>query len=507
MNKSIGFRFNLVISLFLIGLLIAFGVYNQSETNTVLRSALDKKADSVMNRLVLSLPATLWNYETEQLINIVESEVNDSEIKGIFVFDNDNKIVLGRVSDELGKIVNSDAADLTEIKKESLLLFDDSETKKPVGRVLLLVDTSSIDDLLNKAMMRTLVQMIMMVFLLTVIITILLQKIVIRPLNEVGLALNDISHGEGDLTRRLNVVRLDEIGVVAHNFNSFADKIQILVQQVVGSMEHMSVLVQDLVDVAHSTNSGVKTQSSETEQVATAVLAMSATASDISLNAANAANAAHKANNEASNAKTIVDDSVDSIDHLAREIEESVTVINELEVDATSITSMVAVIQGIAEQTNLLALNAAIEAARAGEQGRGFAVVADEVRSLASKTQNTTEEIQQIINKLQSGAKSAVEVINTNRQNGDNTVKEVNKAAQSLVDIASFVSTMTDINIQIANASEKQTEVTEKINQNIIRIIDVSDDTAQGTMNTEASCTQLSELVQQIALQLQRFKI
>lgn len=129
MNKSIGFRFNLVTSLLVIALLLVFGSYNQSETSTVLRSSLDIKADSVMNRLVLSLPPTLWNYETEQLITIVDSEVNDSEIKVFFVFDNDNKMVLGRVSDKLGKIVPSSTPDLTERNKESLLLFDDSGTK------------------------------------------------------------------------------------------------------------------------------------------------------------------------------------------------------------------------------------------------------------------------------------------------------------------------------------------------------------------------------------------
>ncbi|WP_293267999.1 methyl-accepting chemotaxis protein [Neptunomonas sp.] len=507
MRNSISLRFNLLTSLAVTILLVLFGAYNHSKTEESLRASLDKQTDAVMGRLALSLPAALWNYEQEQLIGLIESEVSSNEVKGGFIIDNDGKMVLGRMSNESGEIVEAELPSMESATKESRLTFDDSGTINAVGQLIIIVDSSSIDDLLSKSMTRTLVQLTLMVLLLVAMVTFLLQRIVINPLNEVGSALNDISHGEGDLTRRLSVKREDEIGTVANHFNSFADKIQTLVQQVVSSTSQISLSVQELIDVAHTTNTGAQTQRSETEQAAAAAYQMSATASDISKNATQAAEAAQLADNESMNAKGIVANTLTSIDQLAREIEESVTAIHELESNVDSITAMVAVIQSIAGQTNLLALNAAIEAARAGDKGRGFAVVADEVRSLANKTQVTTEEIQQIINQLQSGAKNAVAVISNNKKSSVHTVQEVNNTDSSLNDIVTSVSTISDINILIASASEQQTAVTEEVSKSITRITEVADNTAQGAMNTEETCTQLSNLVRQIEQQLGQFKI
>ncbi len=506
MKNSLSLRFNVLTSLLVIVLLAVFGAYNQSETRTALRLSLDKQTNAVMGRLVQSLPSTLWNFETDQMVSIVESEVSASEIKGVFVYDN-KKLVLGRMSDESGEVVKATLPDDLDTMKEKELKFDDSGVVNKIGRVIILVDESAIEELLNQALMRTILQVIIMVLLLVATITMLLRKIVIKPLGDVALALSDISQGEGDLTRRLTARKQDEIGAVANHFNNFADKIQVLVQQVVGSMTNMSELIQELVEVAQKTNQGVQAQSSETEQVATAINEMSATAHEISRNAAAAADSAQHADEEALHAKSVVAVTIKAIGHLASEIESGAHVINDLENDVGNITSMVGVIQGIAQQTNLLALNAAIEAARAGEQGRGFAVVADEVRSLASKTQSTTEEIQEMIVRLQNGARSAVGVMESSKENGESTVQEVNKTDNSLADIVKAVTTINDMNIQIASASEEQTAVSEEISRSVTRIADVTEETAHGAMNTEKACSRLAELAQQTRDQLSQFKI
>ena len=506
MKKSLSLRFNLLTSLLVVVLLSVFGVYNQSQTAATLRASLDQQTDAVMGRLAQSLPSTLWNFESDQMISIVESEVSASSIKGVFVFDS-NKMVLGRVSSAAGEVSESDFSDDLGSIKERPLKFDDSGSVNDVGRVVILVDESAIEDMLNQALMRTLTQLVILVLLLVTTITFLLREIVIRPLDKVAQALSDISQGEGDLTRRITVRNPDEIGAVANHFNNFADKIQVLVQQVVGSMTSMSELIQELVEVAQKTSQGVQSQSSETEQVAAAIHEMSATAQEISKNASEAADAAQQADNEALGAKSVVAVTIKSIEHLAGEIENGAQVINNLEADVGNITSMVGVIQGIAEQTNLLALNAAIEAARAGEQGRGFAVVADEVRSLASKTQSTTEEIQEMIVRLQSGTKSAVAVMESSKGNGEGTVEEINKTDKSLMDITKAITTINDMNIQIAGASEEHTAVSEEINQSVIRIADVANETAQGAISTENSCTRLADLAQKTRTQLGQFKI
>jgi len=506
MKNSLSFKFNLLTSVLVIVLLVLFGIYNQVQTRSTLKVGLDKQIEASVYRLENSLPSTLWNFETEQLQSIVLSEVSAQEVKGIFVFDK-SKLSFGRMMNAEGEIIESELPKDILVKKEVTLVYDDEGTKNEVGRLIVIVDESAIDNLLKESLIRTIIQIVMMVILLVAASTILLKKIVIVPLEELGQALSDISQGEGDLTKRLSVTADNEIGSLAGDFNSFVDKIQLLVQQVVGSMTSMSELIQDLVDVAQNTSQGVQDQGQETEQVAAAINEMSATSQDVSKNAGGAAISASSADKEAVEAKAVVAMTIDSIGLLANEIENGVQVINDLEVDVDNITSMVGVIQGIAEQTNLLALNAAIEAARAGEQGRGFAVVADEVRSLASKTQSTTEEIQEMITRLQHGAQSAVAVMQSSKEKGASTVQEVNKTDKSLEDIVLAVSTINDMNTQIASAAGEQTLAIDEISRSITNIADVADQTADGAKNTENSCVRLADLAQQISQQLGQFKV
>ena len=506
MKNSLSFRFNLLTSVLVIVLLVLFGIYNQVQTRSSLKVGLDKQIEASVYRLEHSLPSTLWNFETEQLQSIVLSEVTAQEVQGIFVFDKSN-LAFGRMINVDGEIIESELPNDIKAKKEVVLVYDDEGTKNEVGRLIVIIDERAIDNLLRESLIRTIIQIVLMVVLLVSVSTILLKKIVIVPLEELGQALSDISQGEGDLTRRLSVTADNEIGSLAKDFNRFVDKIQLLVQQVVGSMGSMSELIQDLVDVAQNTSQGVQAQGQETEQVAAAINEMSATSQDVSKNAGSAAISASSADKEAIEAKAVVAITIDSIGLLANEIENGVQVINDLEVDVDNITSMVGVIQGIAEQTNLLALNAAIEAARAGEQGRGFAVVADEVRSLASKTQSTTEEIQEMITRLQNGAQSAVTVMQSSKEKGASTVQEVNKTDKSLEDIVLAVSTINDMNTQIASAAGEQTLAIDEISRSITNIADVADQTASGAQNTENSCVRLAELAQQISQQLGQFKV
>lgn len=506
MKNSLSFRFNLLTSVLVIVLLVLFGIYNQSQTRSTLKIGLDKQIEASVYRLAQSLPSTLWNFETEQLQSIVLSEVSAQEVRGVFVFDK-SKLIFGRMMNAEGEIIDTELPKDIAAKKEITLFFDDEGTKNDVGRLVVMIDESAIDNLLSESLIRNVIQIVLMVVLLVSVSTILLKKIVIEHLDELGHALSDISQGDGDLTKRLAVTSDNEIGRLAGDFNSFVDKIQSLVQQVVGSMTSMSELIQDLVDVAQTTSAGVQAQGQETEQVAAAINEMSATSQDVSKNAGSAAESASSADKEAVEAKSVVAMTIDSIGLLANEIENGVQVINDLGIDVENITSMVGVIQGIAEQTNLLALNAAIEAARAGEQGRGFAVVADEVRSLASKTQSTTEDIQEMITRLQQGTQSAVTVMQSSKEKGASTVQEVNKTDKSLEDIVLAVSAINDMNTQIASAAGEQTLAIDEISRSITNISDVADQTASGAKNTESSCVRLAELAQQISQQLGQFKV
>ena len=328
-----------------------------------------------------------------------------------------------------------------------------------------------------------------------------------RPLKQMVAMLDDIAKGEGDLTRRLSSDRSDELGSIAKGFNTFLAKLQAMITQVVTSVQSVSDSSEHTADIAIRTNIGIQKQMAEIDQVATAVQEMTATAQDVARNATQAAQAASHADQAAGQGMQIVRDTSNSIGVLAVEIGKAVEVVQTLAKDSENINAILTAIRGIAEQTNLLALNAAIEAARAGEQGRGFAVVADEVRNLAQKTQKATEEIQSMIQQLQQGTRDVVRVMEDSQHRTDESVQHAAKAAEALETITQAVSVINDMNTQIASAAEEQSAVADDINRNVINIGQVASEVAGGADESSSASAGLTKLAEQQRRLINQFKV
>jgi len=338
------------------------------------------------------------------------------------------------------------------------------------------------------------------------IIAFFMSRMITVPINDVVHAFDDLAEGEGDLTRRLNAEGKSEMARLSNGFNRFADKVHHLVEQVGGEVQNLSGVVQNVSMIVDQTQQGSLQQREQTGQVATAITEMTATVQEVAANANSAAESARQADQNARTGQAVVSDTINSIQALASEIETGANVIHELEKDAEAIGSVLDVIRGIAEQTNLLALNAAIEAARAGEQGRGFAVVADEVRTLASRTQESTTEIQEMIDSLQAQARAAVQAINQGQDKTRTSVDNASNAGEALNAIADSVTTITDMNIQIASASEEQSTVAEEINMNVVNISEVADKNASASEQLAASSSDLARLTEDLRGLVSQFK-
>ncbi|TMM45386.1 methyl-accepting chemotaxis protein [Colwellia ponticola] len=347
------------------------------------------------------------------------------------------------------------------------------------------------------------------IFLIVLVIFISLYTSarITRPLRDTALALNDISQGEGDLTRRLTIYSEDEVGQVSKGFNLFVEKIQQLVLEIKTGIIDLSSSSKQMDTVVTSTNSNVENQRQETTLAATAVHEMAAATQEIATNAENAATSAQEADTEAMTGQRIVEETITAISSLFDSINGAAEVVNQLSTDTVEIGNVLNVIKAIADQTNLLALNAAIEAARAGEQGRGFAVVADEVRALASRTQQSTEEIQKMIERLQQGANQAVNVMESSRKQGEDTVRMAASASESLITITTSVSTITDMNTQIATAAEEQTTVADEISKNVQQIADIAEDSSQRAVELANTTEELIQLEKRLSQIVDQFKV
>lgn len=320
-------------------------------------------------------------------------------------------------------------------------------------------------------------------------------------------SLKDIAQEDGDLTVRIKSKNKDEIGDLVHWFNQFMEKLQGVVKDIVNASLPLSNLAQNLNQLTDDTNKTIDVQQRSAGQAKSAVDEMSHSVVAVAESAAEAANAASDASSAASDGQNVVNDTVHSIQELAANVEDSAEVIRKLEADSNQVGVVLDVIKGIAEQTNLLALNAAIEAARAGEQGRGFAVVADEVRTLASRTQQSTEEIQKTIEQLQNAARSAVSVMGKGTEQATTSVETANKAGASLSVITETISRITSMNDQIARSTGEQQNVARTISSNVDEIHGRTEETASSSKKLASVGSELAQLAQHLEAIAKQFKV
>ena len=350
--------------------------------------------------------------------------------------------------------------------------------------------------------------------ILAIVVTILLFATAVpivrgikQSIDDVVRSLKDIAQENGDLTVRIETKSEDEIGELVYWFNQFMDKLQGVVRDVVEASLPLSHLAQNLRGATEETQRTINVQQQSATNAKSAVDTMSGSVDGVAHSAAQAASDANEATSAASEGRQIVQQTVTSIQQLAENVRETADVIARLESDSNKVGSVLDVIKGIAEQTNLLALNAAIEAARAGEQGRGFAVVADEVRTLASRTQQSTEEIQSTIEQLQSAAHSAVEVMARGTEQASSSVETANKAGSSLETITSTIGRINQMNEQIAHNTEEQRAVAVDIVRHVDEIHQRTEQTSSRSVELGTMCNELADLAQHLESIAKQFRV
>ncbi len=472
-------------------------------------AALDSNVTNVIST-VYDLVATEERSKYEIIVKELSYIINEAEAKleyisrhGAGVIDAD---VLNEMNSELGKLsqhlkgknsIQAQKATQLELKASTQVALNQVETDKKNVNQAMGALSGAIETLTNEINAKTLASIdsasmqTLLVVLVAIVVAIAVSIAVVKPLtaslNRINQALNILA--SGDLTHKLDDSGQDEFAELSRNCNRLIDSLRGLIRGILDRSNQLAAAAEQTSAVTSQTTIGIQEQKSQVDQVATATTELSSSAQQVSHSADHALNQIKQADEEAQHMRMIAEENRRTIEALAEEVAKAGQVINKVHSDSDAIGSILDVIRGIAEQTNLLALNAAIEAARAGEQGRGFAVVADEVRNLASRTQESTQEIQQMIQVLQTGTQEAVAVMEQGRAQANSCVAKTEQANQALEAISESVHQAFDAGTQIANAAQEQNLVSQQVSEKLEHIALISEETASGADQTAQSTT------------------
>ncbi|GAB1148924.1 methyl-accepting chemotaxis protein [Shewanella algae] len=490
-------------------------------------AALDSNVTNVIST-VYDLVATEERSKYEIIVKELSYIINEAEAKleyisrhGAGVIDAD---VLSEMNSELGKLsqhlkgknsIQAQKATQLELKANTQVALNQVETDKKNVNQAMGALSGAIETLTNEINAKTLASIdsasmqTLLVVLVAIVVAIAVSIAVVKPLtaslNRINQALNILA--SGDLTHKLDDSGQDEFAELSRNCNRLIDSLRGLIRGILDRSNQLAAAAEQTSAVTSQTTIGIQEQKSQVDQVATATTELSSSAQQVSHSADHALNQIKQADEEAQHMRMIAEENRRTIEALAEEVAKAGQVINKVHSDSDAIGSILDVIRGIAEQTNLLALNAAIEAARAGEQGRGFAVVADEVRNLASRTQESTQEIQQMIQVLQTGTQEAVAVMEQGRAQANSCVAKTEQANQALEAISESVHQAFDAGTQIANAAQEQNLVSQQVSEKLEHIALISEETASGADQTAQSSHQVAQLAEELQASVGEFKV